>query len=89
MSIRCREAGRHGHADVLIEDLAGSCAAECHYSEAASHMVQLAHDAFAAVSAPTLSFPACGQRGRQSGLFGMQLSMCMASKPDIEAIHGI
>jgi len=87
--MHCREAGRHGQADVLIEDIAGSCAAECHYSEAVSHMVQLAHDTFAAVSVPSLSFPACGQRERQSGLLGMQLSMCMASKPDIEAIHGI
>ena len=33
-----------------MEDLAGSCAVQNHFSEAASHMLQLAQDNFAAVS---------------------------------------
>ena len=32
-----------------MEDLAGSCAVQNHFSEAASHMLQLAQDNFATV----------------------------------------
>lgn len=45
----CREAGRYSHADALLEGLAESCASERQFSEAASHMLQLAQDTFAAV----------------------------------------